>query len=190
MKKNIYSVLLITIILISGQSALALNNKDHKASIDTITKIFLKGPKPYTLPGNLFTIHSAEKILGEKAHLNDSSTKEQNNIVTYSSSYFADVLDSKSGKTGSIYFLLEKFDLVSDAKQKYSSIKIANENHEGVKVLHNIGDEAYFHSDGENFYFIMVRKGKNVFNMKVNKITSKTSLVGFNQIAKSITKAL
>ena len=32
----------------------------------------------------------------------------ENNIVTYSSSYFADLLDSKSGKTGSIYFLLEK----------------------------------------------------------------------------------
>ena len=57
----------------------------------------------------------------------------------------------------------------------------------GIEIIHNLGDEAYFHSAKVHFYFIMVRKGKNVFNIKVNKITSSTSLKEFNKIANRIT---
>ena len=53
-----------------------------------------------------------------------------------------------------------------------------------------MGDEAYFHSDGQNFYFIIVRKGEKMFRIKVNKITSTTSLKEFNMIAKNITASL
>ncbi|MGV8093724.1 MAG: hypothetical protein AB2L24_17840, partial [Mangrovibacterium sp.] len=74
--------------------------------------------------------------------------------------------------------------------QVYASIKTANEGHEGIKILDDIGDEAYFHSDGENFYFILVRKGEKVLRMKVSKITGKTSLNQFNLIARNITASL
>lgn len=48
-----------------------------------------------------------------------------------------------------------------------------------------MGDEAYFQGS-ENFHFIMVRKGDRIFVMKVNKITSKTSLDEFMLTAKNI----
>jgi len=70
---------------------------------------------------------------------------------------------------------------------KYHDIKTANEDHEGITTLTDLGDEAYFHTDSENFYFIMVRKGVIVFNMKVNKITSLTSRDEFNNVAQVIT---
>lgn len=96
----------------------------------------------------------------------------------------------KTGKTGAVYYLFEQYEDVSSAHEQYSFIKTANEDHEGVKVLHNIGDEAYFHSDYQNFYFIIVRKGEKMFNMKVNKITSRTSLNEFNLVARNLADAL
>ncbi len=64
----------------------------------------------------------------------------------------------------------------------------ANEDH-GISVM-DLGDESYFHTDSVNFYFIMVRKNRKVFNMKVNKITSFTSPEQFKLVARKITDAL
>jgi hypothetical protein len=138
---------------------------------------------------NLFTLADAEKILGEPAHLADSSTKREGDALRYQCAYKANAEDVKSSKTGNVYFLAEEYNEVSSAQKKYAFIKKANENH-GIKTLDDVGDEAYFHSDNQNFYFIMVRKGAKVFNMKVNKITSKTSLDGFNSVARKMTTAL
>jgi hypothetical protein len=135
-----------------------------------------------------FTLADAGKILGEAAHLADSATKKQGNAVSYSCSFKANA--PAGDKTGAIYYLLEKYDDVLKAHQKYSSIKKANENHEGIKTLTNLGDEAYYHSDGTNFYFIMARKGEWVLTMKVNKVTGNTSLTEFNKVAASIVEEL
>jgi hypothetical protein len=140
-------------------------------------------------PGNLFTLSDAEKILGEEAHLTDSSSKIKGDTSTYNSAYTANSKDEKTGKTGAIYFMFEEYAQAASAKKVYSSIKTANEDH-GITELHDLGDEAYFHTDGENFYFILVRKGEKMFRMKVNKITSVTSLKEFNLVAKNITDLL
>jgi len=134
----------------------------------------------------LFTQADAEKIMGEPSHLSDSSTKQEADVFTYLCSYEADLKDSISQKAGAIYFLFEDFRLTKLAQKKYAEIKKANE-HLGIEVLRNLGDEAYYHSDGTNFYFIMVRKGDKVFNLKVNKITSTTNLEAFKRIAAKIT---
>jgi hypothetical protein len=137
----------------------------------------------------LLTLADAEKIMGEKLHLIENSTKRDKGISTYLCGYQANTKDIKSGKTGAIYFLLDQFDQVSAAKKKYAETKTANE-HNGIKTLNDLGDEAYFHTDNQNFYFIMVRKGTKVFNIKVNKITHTTSLENFNQVARKIAAAI
>jgi hypothetical protein len=147
-------------------------------------------PKPNEVsPSQLFTAEDAEKALGEAAHITDSSSGKGKNLLSYSSAWFANAKDSISGRTGCIYFTFERYEKLEAAKKKYAFIKTANQDH-GIKVLNDIGDEAYFHTDGQGFYFIMVRKGTNVFNMKVNKITSKTSLDGFYQVARKVTNKL
>jgi hypothetical protein len=140
-----------------------------------------------TPQSDLLTAPDAGKILGEPAHLEDSSTTRRSGVRQYLRYFMADSKDLKSGKTGALYFLLERYTEISASKAKYSDIKKANESHEGIKTLNDVGDEAYFHSDGQNFYFIMARKGLYVFNMKVNKITSNTSLEAFNRVARKIT---
>ncbi len=118
-------------------------------------------------------------------HLTDSTIKYERGVLSYLCGYKANSEEKKSGRTGAIYFLFEQFDQITSAHDKYASTKTANE-HNGIQTLDNLGDEAYFHTDGEHFYFIMVRKGGKVFNIKVNKITNTTSLKEFNAVANKI----
>ncbi|HTE09693.1 MAG TPA: hypothetical protein VK645_01965 [Chitinophagaceae bacterium] len=140
-------------------------------------------------PKKLFTKADADKIMGQSTHLTDSSSKVEMLISSYLCGYKADVKDSKTGKTGAIYFLFEQYRQIPDAKKNYAGIMKANKPH-GIEDLSDLGDEAYYHTDGTNFYFIMVRKGKNVFNIKVNKITSATSLNEFKKTANRIAASL
>ncbi|MBN8719236.1 MAG: hypothetical protein J0H85_07315 [Sediminibacterium magnilacihabitans] len=142
--------------------------------------------QPIINPSKLFTKTEADKIMGQSTHLADSSSKFKGLSASYLCAYLTDVKDAPTGKTGAIYFLFEQYQQISDAKKKYADIMLANKPH-GIENINNLGDEAYFHTDKVHFYFIMVRKGKNVFNIKVNKITSSTSLKELNKIANRIT---
>lgn len=130
----------------------------------------------------LFTLSDAEKILGEKATITDSTMSNQSNISAYKSSYSG---KSNGDKTGIVYFMIEEYSREMDALTKYGFIKASNENHPGYKDLQGMGDEGYFHGDGNGFYFAMIRKGGKVFNLKV-KITPTTSREAFTTIAKRI----
>jgi len=132
----------------------------------------------------VFTVTDAEKILGEPAVITENNTSTQQNIKATRVTYKAK--SSEADKAGGVYFLLEEYNLITDAKTKYAFIHASNENHSGYQLLKDVGDEAYFHSDGENFYFIMARKGTKVVTMKVNKLTKTTSKDAFMEAAKSI----
>jgi len=143
-----------------------------------------------TNPTHLFTRADAEKILGEPAHLDDTATIVNKDAVQYKSSYIANAKDPKTGKTGGVYYLFERYNSATTAHEVYASFQVGNQSQEGFSILHGMGDEAYYHSDGENFHLIIVRKGKNMFRLKVNKITSNTSLDELNKVAKYITVEL
>ena len=145
---------------------------------DSLAKLDSRSPSKelIQLP-ELFTTADAEKILGEPAHLSDSSWRNVADTVEYKCSYTANAKDPKTDKTGNIYFMFEEYARESIAKDIYSFIKKGNENNEGVKTLSDVGDEAYFHSDNQNFYFILARKGNRMIRMKVNKVTTNTSLI-------------
>jgi hypothetical protein len=181
MKRYLYLILATLMIFGCNQST---TSEQKNATLDTTLKVKV------TDPAALFTLPDAEKILGEQGRLTDSSTKLKADTFEFKNTYTANAKDPKTGKTGVIYFMFEKYSTVAATQNAYSNIKTGNEKHEGFKVLHDMGDEAYFHSDGENFYFILVRKAEKMFRMKVNKTTSTTSLNEFNLVAKNITDAL
>jgi hypothetical protein len=139
-------------------------------------------------PSSLFTLTEAEKIMGESAQFTDSSTSLDNGNNVYSCSYTA-IKEDKPGRKGVVYFLLLEYPDSDVASREYNSVLKANEKN-GIEILQGLGDEAYFHTDNENFYFIQVRKGKKVFRIKVNKLTSKTSKENFDLVAKQITEKL
>ena len=185
MKRFCYllSIMLALPLLSCGQSG----NKEKEAAGDFIRLTRVNGGTIH--PADLLSLADAGKILGEPAHLKDSATTTSGDASTYSCAYTANTQEAKTGKTSVVYFLVEQYFALSSAQKRYSFIKKANENH-GIQELSGIGDEAYFHTDRKNFYFIMARKGNRVFNMKVNKITSHTSLDEFNRVAKEIAAAI
>lgn len=176
------------------QSTTQGNTKDQRevkqSTAGTDSDVSVNPSQSVMKPGDLFTASDAKKILGERAHLADSSSAIKEDTMEYRCAYTANSKDPKTGKTGNVYFLFEQYANVSIAKEAYSAIKTSNENHEGFKVLHDLGDEAYFHTDGQNFYFILVRKAEKMIRIKVNKTTSTTSVNEFNLVAKKITAAL
>jgi len=129
----------------------------------------------------------AEKILGQRATLTDSMSTNKNNVEAYQCTYTADEIDTHTGKLGAVYFMLERYKDPATAKERYHSFKTSNQNSVGFKIINDIGDEAWFHTDDENFCLIIVRKNDKMLRMKVNKLTSKTSPDAFTQIAKVIT---
>jgi hypothetical protein len=152
---------------------------------------------------NLFTLSDAEKILGEPAHLadsgstiqgvaskhsvNDSVSSIKREASSYRCAYEANTQDKKTGKAGIVYFVYEEYPKVSSAATVYSYYKRSNEDNPGFKELYDLGDEAWF---GNSPLFVYVRKSNKIFVMKVNKMTSLTSLDGFNLVVKNITAAL
>ncbi|MEP7110051.1 MAG: hypothetical protein ABI760_18800 [Ferruginibacter sp.] len=181
----------------------ACNNYPNGVSMvtDTVANTKVVHPQNSIHPGNLFTLPDAEKILGEQAHLIDSVSKikgedfkyiDSMSIVkkdasTYNCGYMANSKDKKTGKTGIVYFGFEQYPQVSSAKRVYSFYKNSNKNAIGFLELQDMGDEAWF---GSNPLFVYVRKGDKIFVIKVNKMTSKTSLTEFNLIAKKIAETL
>jgi hypothetical protein len=136
------------------------------------------------------TASDAREILGEPAALTDSATVVSRHAVSFSCSYHAVRSDSVTGKKGGIYFMYEKYGDAAAAAKAYAAIHSANQGHDGVRPLSGLGDEAYFHSDNENFYFLLARKGPHLIRMKVNKITRFTSLEAFHRIASGMVAAL
>jgi hypothetical protein len=178
---------------------------NDKAEQSTVTTVKTEADHPVSTINirNLFTLSDAEKILGEPAHLNDSastmpgetSKHSVNDSVapvkrqasTYRCAYEANTKDRKTGKTGLVYFLIEQYSDVSSAATVYSYYKRSNEDKPDFKELHGVGDEGWF---GNSPLFVYVRKGNKIFVMKVNKMTSLTSLDGFNLVVKNIGAAL
>lgn len=178
MKKSICLIAVILLLLGCNQQSNAGKTEQQISAKDSIGL------------QDLITLTDAEKILGEPAHITDSTLSVKKELTVYQCAYSANASDTLNGKTGVIFILIEQYAEESEAHNKYANIKKANENHEGIKTLNDMGDEAYFHSDYQNFYFVMARKGKRVLTMKVNKITSTTSLDSFNWVAKNITTTM
>lgn len=176
-------------ILISCSSSAKPENDtvDNKPAQQTSNQESKPGPKtPDHL--KLVTLADGEKILGEPAHITDSSMTTQPNIVVYKSTYTAKA--GTDATSGNVSFLFEDYKHQADANTKYAFIKASNEGKAGFEELKGLGDEAYFYTDKKNFYLIMLRKKSKVVTMKVNKITSKTSESAFREVAERIAEKL
>lgn len=138
----------------------------------------------------LLTLSYAEEIMGEPAELTCNTFIEKGDTLEYKCDYTALSKDEVTGKTGKLYFMYEIYPNVVAAGDAQASIYNANKGHQGVEVVTGVGDEAYYHTDGTNFYFYLVRKNEKMFRMKLNKITSHSSEENFKEVAKGIADQL
>jgi len=139
-------------------------------------------------PEVTLTLADAERILGEDAHLSETLSYLDGSTKVYTSTYLSNKTDEKSGKTGAIYYMIEEYKNIESARLAYESIRAANEKAMGVVPLSGVGSEAYYHSDGENFLFVLIRNDNFMIRMKVNKITSHTDKAAFKEVYTSFWK--
>jgi hypothetical protein len=138
------------------------------------------------IASKLLTISFAEKIMGEPAKLTCNTFIKKGDTLEYKCDYTALSQDEITGKTGKLYFIYEIYVSVTAAENAYTSIYRANSGHEGVEIVSGLGDQAYYHSDGTNFYFFLVRKNEKMFRLKLNKVTSHSSKVEFKEVTRLI----
>lgn len=137
-------------------------------------------------PSYILTLQEAQSILGEPAHIKESSDSTKAGVREYKSSYEANAIDVATNKIGMLYYIYEDYKSEAAAKKTYTDIKVGNQRSQGFETLSNLGDEAYFHTDKSNFQFILARKGNKMIRLKVNKVTSKTSVEGLKSVAKVV----
>ena len=138
------------------------------------------------IASKLLTLPHAEKIMGERAKLSCNTFTQNGDTLEYKCDYTALSQDEITGKTRKLYFMYEVYASVAAAENAYTSIYQANSGHEGVEIVPGLGDEAYYHSDGTNFYFFLVRKNEKMFRLKLNKVTSHSSEAEFKKVTRLI----
>ena len=79
--KHLYWLLIMAAVLLSCQPSNAGSKNKQKQG------------------AQVFTLADAEKILGEKAHMNEGKTTNNDGIAVYQSAYVADAVDQATGKT-------------------------------------------------------------------------------------------
>src|SRR5829696_181715 len=138
------------------------------------------------IASKLLTLTDAEKIMGEPAKLTCNTFMKKGDTMEYKCDYTALSQDAITGKTGKLYFMYEIYGRVAAAANAYAAIYQANSRHQGVEVVSGLGNEAYYHSDQTGFYFFLVRKNEKMVRLKLNKVTSNSSVVEFKEVTRRI----
>jgi hypothetical protein len=112
------------------------------------------------------SLSDAEKILGQKSALTENSSEVKDNMLKFRCTYTADKTDTKTNKLGHL---------------------TTNQNMPNLQRINDLGDEAFRHTDFENFDMIIIRKGNKLFRLKINRITSMTDTNELQIIAKKLT---
>lgn len=164
------------------------NQSDNKANAQNH---YLGNPEKGIVQSNTcLSLIDAEKILGQSAKQKESTTENKNGITKFRCTFTANSADPKTNKTANLYYLLEEYPNEISSIKAYSDILEQNKNLPGLKKINEISDQAFLHTDGENFVIIISRKNNKILRLKVNKLTSMTSIDELQNISKKITETL
>jgi hypothetical protein len=130
----------------------------------------------------------AERILGLPAKETEHASKEKNGVTQFSCTYTA--VDNATNKTSNLYYLYEQYKSPESAHAAYEGLVSANASMPGQTKIDSIGDETWLHTDRGNFDLVMCRKKNHMVRIKINKITSKTSLQALLQFVKETTSKM
>lgn len=136
------------------------------------------------------TVKDAERILGEQAGQPEKSVTREKGVGKTRYSFKALANDSLKGIARNLYCIIENYPDAAHSAEAFSIIKTSNADMPGFKAMQGSGDEGYIQTDGQNFYFMMVRKGTRILKMKVNKITARSSFKAFEETGRRITKIM
>ena len=146
---------------------------------------------PHVPDSSLQAFHSlsfydAKKILAQPPYLNDSIWEFNGGIWKYKCVYVGNFKDSITQQKPRMYFGFEHYKKTVDAKIFYDLIKKENAKTSSVISLDQLGDEAFLTKDALNGPFIMIRKDKKIFKLRLYNITSDSSVNELQVFAKKL----
>ena len=103
--------------------------------------------------GHKLTLQEAERILGETCELKESGNESKNGGHKYKSTHIG-----QSSANHALYFIFESYENELSAKKTFEDFRLSNQSLRGFETIENIGNEAFFHTDKENFGLIIARK--------------------------------
>jgi hypothetical protein len=128
-----------------------------------------------TVAHYLLSVPDAQKILGQPTKLTGRTTKVKEGVTQYQCTYLAGPETVAGSRPCYLYYSLERHAEVAKAQKLYADMLASNSGMAGVKTLSGVGDEAWLHTDSNNFVLLIVRKGNALLRLKINKLTSKVS---------------
>lgn len=131
--------------------------------------------------GHKLTLNEAERILGETCELKESGNETKNGGHKYKSTHIGN-----SSANHALYFIFESYENELSADKTFETFKVSNQSFQGFETIENIGNEAFFHTDKENFSLVIARKGNEIIRLKVNKLNTKTSITELKKVAADI----
>ncbi len=179
--KKIASVLSIVLLILPGCERSGTGSQSGTLAT-FINSSYQEDASPYTC----LIQSDAEKILGQPAHLTESYSKKEDNIDKHRCIYQVIALDTEPTRPSNLYYVLELYSDAASAHKAYTGILSANVRMPGQSTIDNMGDEAWLHSDGENFHLLLFRKGNKIVRIKINKVTATTSLDELQNVGRKI----
>jgi len=117
----------------------------------------------------------AERILGLPAKETDHLSKEKDGVSRFECTFTA-TENADANRISHLYYVYEQYKNAASAHDVYQGILSANNGMSGQKQLDRLGDEAWLHTDSENFELLIFRKNNHMVRMKINKLTDRTSV--------------
>ena len=141
-------------------------------------------------PGLVLDIEEAERILGNKSHLQKVTAYLDVGTRTYQSSFRDDRLDPATGKTGILGYMYEEYRSAEAARSFLDSTLKANRLSPKDAIRMEGGAELHYFTGGDVIRMVMILKESRLIRLKVNPVTSHYSLVEFRKVAAELAKQL
>ncbi len=135
----------------------------------------------YVFGGHKLTLQEAERILGEECQLKESGNEAKEGGHKFKSTHIGN-----SSANHALYFIFESYESELSADKTFNDFRLSNQSFQGFETIENIGNEAFFHTDKENFGLVIARKGNEIIRLKVNKLNTKTSISELKKVAAAI----
>jgi hypothetical protein len=141
-------------------------------------------------PRLMLDVAEAERILGNKSHLEKITAYLDEGTRAYQSSFRDDRLDPATGKTGALGYMYEEYQSAEAARSFMDSTLKANRLSPKDGIRMEGGAELHYFTGGNVIRMFMVLKGNRLIRLKVNPVTSHYSLVEFRKVAAELAKQL
>lgn len=140
-------------------------------------------------PCKYLSFSDAERILGQPVQLITNSWTFKDAATRFDCKYTGLSKDKASGREINLFFALEEIS-EAEVKQLFDKYRQSNESNGNVKDLTGTGDDAFSQSDEPNFHLVLVRKGKHLIRLKINKAVETTSLDELKNFAKRVAEQI